>query len=534
MSAASRRFVSLLALSALLAIPAPAAARPVAYAVVVGNNAPPHDGDALMQLRYADDDAVRYHLFFSRFARVSRLLTVLDQDTQRRYPGLAAVTEEPTLARLRQVVAEIAVEMWNDRARGDQPSLYLAYSGHGARAADGTPFLALLDGGLTETVLYDELLPSLAAEYVHILVDACNAAAVVGVRGGLFGREIDARTTPLGPAELAAANEGRQRRFPSVGVMVATSDGQEAHEWSRIESGVFTHEVLSGLLGAADVNGDLSIEYSELQAFVTAANRGLPDPRAAPKVIARPPRRNENAPLVSLRWLRDATLLEGALGRWGHFFVERANGQRWLDANLGPGTFTVALPAGERLFVRTEREEAVLTTPALSAVPATMGAGTLALRPRSESARGSVDDAYRQTLFAMRYDASYYRGFIDSIGATSVRFAAGPVRSDSSATAPVGRRKAAAVAFAALAGAAGAAALTVGGIAIQARLEFENTKLQQPAVAAGDRYATFAPVAIGLAVGSVVCGIAAAIVWPRADRSTRRAPAPYVRGKEDP
>ena len=46
---------------------------------------------------------------------------------------------------------------------------------------------------------------------------------------------------------------------------------------------MFTHELLSGMLGAADVNGDLVVEYTEVQAFVAAANRDIKDPRAIPR-----------------------------------------------------------------------------------------------------------------------------------------------------------------------------------------------------------------------------------------------------------
>jgi len=42
-------------------------------------------------------------------------------------------------------------------------------------------------------------------------------------------------------------SQGAQRAWPTVGVVIATTAGQEAHEWSQLESGVFTHEVISGL-----------------------------------------------------------------------------------------------------------------------------------------------------------------------------------------------------------------------------------------------------------------------------------------------
>ena len=94
--------------SLLVAVAAPnahASGREVAYAIVIGNNAPPSTGtpEKLAPLRYADDDAVRYFQLFSRMA-YTRLLVVLDTQTQRRYPGLAAYTEAPTLANFDRVV----------------------------------------------------------------------------------------------------------------------------------------------------------------------------------------------------------------------------------------------------------------------------------------------------------------------------------------------------------------------------------------------------------------------------------------------
>jgi len=47
--------------------------------------------------------------------------------------------------------------------------------------------------------------------------------------------------------------------------------------------------VISGLWGAADINSDQRIEYSELQSFVASANRTVDDPRAKPSVIVHPP-----------------------------------------------------------------------------------------------------------------------------------------------------------------------------------------------------------------------------------------------------
>src|SRR5262249_19585585 len=148
----------------------------------------------------------------------------------------------------------------------------------------------------------------------------------------------------------------------TVGVVIAATAGEEAHEWSRFESGVFTHEVISGLLGAADVNRDGQIEYSELAAFIAAANRDLTDPRAAPRVIARPPLRDRSWPLVAVDSLRDAVFLTGDPSAIGHFYLELDNGQRYLDAHLTTAAARIALPAHARVFVRTATREATIAT----------------------------------------------------------------------------------------------------------------------------------------------------------------------------
>ena len=88
--------------------------------------------EVLQPLRYADDDAVRYYQLFSRLAE-THLLVVLDTQTQRRYPGMAAYAQPPTSTTCDDVVAELRAKMLRDLERGDRPVLYFAFSGHGAR-----------------------------------------------------------------------------------------------------------------------------------------------------------------------------------------------------------------------------------------------------------------------------------------------------------------------------------------------------------------------------------------------------------------
>jgi hypothetical protein len=499
-----RRLVAAL----ILLTPVLALARQVPYAIVIGNNAPPA-GEALTPLRYSDDDAVRFAQLFSQMGAEVRLLSVLDADTQRRYPGTAGRTRPPTLANLSQAVSELAERMTRDRARHDDPVLYFVFSGHGVWNERGPPMLSMLDGGLTQAFLYEQILAQLPATYAHLIVDACHAGAVVGVRGGeTFRQELDARVEPLPAADARALLDGASlRRFPQVGVLIATSPDQEAHEWSRFESGVFSHELLSGLLGGADANGDEQIEYSEAQAFVAAANRQVGDPRAVPRVIAVPPRSNLNVSLVSLRALRGATVLHGELSGLGAFHVELDDGQRLLDAHFAPDSLaSIAIPAGAHVFVVRAETEAELI-----ARGGDLDVRLLRFRRRREQPRGSVDADYRAGLFAAPYGAAYYRGFVDSSGGSAVRFDPSVRVEHHDAL----RLRTPAYALLGLGAAATAGSIAAGVLMLQARREFDGTGQQVAAHAAEDRYDRALGASIATGVVAVGTGVAGLVLWLR-------------------
>src|SRR6185369_4903495 len=162
--------------------------------------------------------------------------------------------------------------------------VFVFFSGHGSATAGGTPQLALLDGGISQEVLYDDVLGHLAADYVHVIIDACHAEAIVRPR------DVQAEPVKVTASEAGALLvHSTLARFPNVGAIVASSTAAQAHEWDVLRHGVFTHELLSALRGAADVNHDQRIEYSEAYAFLAAANRGVADPRARLTVVSRAP-----------------------------------------------------------------------------------------------------------------------------------------------------------------------------------------------------------------------------------------------------
>jgi hypothetical protein len=383
-----------------------AAAVKVQLLVVGNNNAFGGAGPTLPTLQFADDDAAAVYDLLQEIADTAHLLTVMDAETQALYPGLAAQARPPTLAELRTAVADIRRRIEENRRHGDSNVLYVFFSGHGSISEGDAPALALLDGGISHEVLYDEILGQLPADYVHLFVDACHAEAVVRPR------DSQAQAVRVAPADASAfLVRSTLARFPHVGAVVAASSDAQAHEWDQLGHGVFTHELLSALRGAADVNRDGRIEYSELYAFLAAANRGVDDARARLSVVARPPEVDRHVVILDLTHFPTARMarLRDIPARAGLVEVEDGAGRRLASLRGEPGFVAdLILPAGT-VYVRAHDAEARLDSRPGDSVTFD---GLRFQSPRSR-ARGALEDAVRRGLYAGEYGQGYYRGFID-------------------------------------------------------------------------------------------------------------------------
>lgn len=510
------RAVALVALVAL-SMAGSARAEQRTYLVALGNNALPAAGDEdLRPLRYADDDAAAVYRLGEELGMAGTLLAVLDADTQRRFPELARVARPPTLPELRRVVAQHARRFAADVAAGHEPVLLLFYSGHGSLGGDRAASLALLDGSLTQAVLYEEVLARLPARYVHLLVDACHAEAVVRPRDAqapvVEVSEADARTY---------AAKSTLARFPHVGAVIATTSSAQAHEWDVYQRGVFTHQLVSGLRGAADVNGDGAVEYSELGAFLSAANRSVTDARARLAVVARPPALDRRARLVDLGAARRPARLRiggPAAAALGRFHVEDGRGNRVADVHAEPG-FGVALavPAGETLYVRARGGEVELRIPAGQ----TLALAEVALQPASTRTRGALDVAMRRGLFAVPFGPAYYAGFVDRSDEL-IPVPLAPPPSDALAVAPAPRPRGPWIALGA-AGSLAAASLTFAVLAAEARDDYEAASTQRAATEARGRFGLHRGLAIASAIGGgVAAGIGGWLLWRAGGQATAR------------
>jgi len=444
------------------------------------------------------------------------LLATLDPGTQRRHPEWRGRAQPPTLAKLKDVVAGIAAQIGADRARGASPVVFLTFSGHGSVGDDGEYYLALLGGQLTRSVLYDEILEPLRGAQVHLIVDSCNADGVVGARGA-FDRELDARTVQLDDDEKQSVlARYRLDRFPNVGVLIASAQNQESHEWSQIEAGVFTYEVTSALLGAADVNGDSRVEYGEVAAFVAAANRALPNPTAAPRLVARAPK-TQSPLLVDVTKLERSLMLTGTPEKLGKFFIELPNGQRWLEAHLpARARLTLALPLQRGSFLRSGETEAEIPLTSSRVVRLE----SLKFAPSSVGARGSVERSLREHLFSLPFDRDYYQRFAEASDLPVVLFDAVPlpVAQKWQTDAPE-RSKAPAVALAGVSAGAAVAAVVSGFLAVDAYREFRAEERERQAAELRSNVKTYRNVALVAGGVSLAAGVGAWLSWPVAPQT---------------
>jgi hypothetical protein len=136
-------------------------------------------------------------------------------------------------------------------------------------------------------------------------------------------------------------------------VFLSTNAASEVFEWSELEAGIFSHAVRSGLMGAADANGDGRVSYAELHAFVGIASSALKNPVQRPQVFARGPGGNDDDTLIDLRPM-DGTALRVDAGPGARLTVRDRDSIPWIDLNPEDGFgVTLRLPrrAAEGAFV---------------------------------------------------------------------------------------------------------------------------------------------------------------------------------------
>jgi hypothetical protein len=193
-------------------------------------------------------------------------------------------------------------------------------------------------------------------------------------------------------------------RARNIGFLLASSSSSsgESHEWPGFQAGVFSHEVRSGLYGAADADGDGRVSYDEIAAFVDRANVAVANDRFRPQIVARAPR--DGGALVDLRGTRGRELRRSGPEASGHYLLEDERGVRLLDFHGAPDA-TVRLarpPAAGPLYLRRLSDGAERTVPPSDAA---VDLETLPVAPARSTSRGAAHDSFDR-VFALAFQAA--------------------------------------------------------------------------------------------------------------------------------
>ncbi|HEY4392524.1 MAG TPA: caspase family protein [Polyangia bacterium] len=461
-------------------------APPAMFALIVGVN---QSVDPQMPpLRYADDDAVRYEALFRAVGARTRLLASLDENTRRIAPDAVERARPPRRAELDRAVAELAEEVAAARLRGQRPVLFFVYAGHG-NVAGAEAYLALEDARLTGPEIERAVVDRVHAETTHLVVDACYSYFLAYGRGpGGSRRELHG----------FAPVEGLARR-DDVGLLLSTTVARESHEWEGFQAGVFSHEVRSGLYGAADFDGDGQVSYRELAAFVSRANAAIPNERFRPEVFARPPRTGTT--LLDLRGGASHRLLVGTGAAADHYVLEDGRGVRLADFHNTAGhPLSIVLgPSDVPLYLRRASDGREVALPPGRPL---VDLAELPPEPPRFAARGAAHDAF-SLIFVLPFDADALASYV-----------ATPSLSADLPPAPLPRwRKRAALGAALLCGVSAGAAILLAVSAHDLSLEARSAPSQVQTAALDGRLGTrrdWAMAAGGLAASSA---IAAGLLW---------------------
>ncbi len=227
--------VAVLALGA-----AQAAAGIERYAILVGNNRGDPDEE---ELRYAETDA-------------AKLADALEEVGGFAPENLILLRGKSASAVRRSLIA------LNDRIRtrsGGRTILFVYYSGH----ADAKKLH--LGGSHLELAELEQLVRGSAAGFRLLVLDACRSGALTRVKGG-------ASRPPVRVAlEDRLAGEG-------VVFLTASSASEDAQESDELAGSFFTHYLVSGLLGAADQDGEVVLREAYRHAYdstIEASSRTL-------------------------------------------------------------------------------------------------------------------------------------------------------------------------------------------------------------------------------------------------------------------
>lgn len=218
----------------LLAIPVTAAAQdtPVRrFAFVVGVSS---GGPSRTPLRYATSDAQSFAQLLSALGGVS------NEDR--------VILVDPNRTRFDVAVADLQTRM-RDRGNAQRVELIVYFSGHSDEQG------LMLGNDQLSYQSFRAALETLPADVRIAIVDSCQSGALTRKKGG----------TMRPPFLLDTSS-----KVTGQAILTSSSETEAAQESDRIRGSFFTHYLISGLRGAADVTRDRRVTLNEAYQFAFA------------------------------------------------------------------------------------------------------------------------------------------------------------------------------------------------------------------------------------------------------------------------
>jgi hypothetical protein len=216
----------------VLAIGAPAQAHVTRYALLVGNDV---GGPQQGKLAYAERDAERMY-------NTLRDVGGFDPANMVLLRGERAGVVEQTLVTLNERIRATL------ETPGEEVLFLVYYSGHADAEA------LQLDGSRLMLARVSQLVRGSSATFRVLVVDACRSGTLTRKKGG--------RIAPAFALDTEASLPGSGMAF-----LTASAAHEDAQESDAIAGSFFTHALVSGMLGAADENGDGAVALEEAYCY---------------------------------------------------------------------------------------------------------------------------------------------------------------------------------------------------------------------------------------------------------------------------
>ncbi len=221
------------------------------WAVIIGVASYSH----MPVLRYTDDDAYRMFAFL-KSPEGGAL-----KDEQIRI----LIDEDATKERIKSTMQEV----FSQAGANDLVMLY--FSGHGLKGS----FLPIDFDGYNNKLHHDEInaiLEQSPAKYKLCIADACHSGSLFAMKGGTVESTLSNYYKSLAQAEAGTA------------LIMSSKSGETSLESSGLRQGVFSHFLIRGLKGEADVNGNTVVSVQELFDFVAENVRAYTGMRQSPVI----------------------------------------------------------------------------------------------------------------------------------------------------------------------------------------------------------------------------------------------------------